>query len=524
MFVAWPTPPPAVSFLVRSTEERVTEVLGPFTQNAEPGPLELEAPPDTEWRSIGFESADLDVVFPRRPLPVREDALQLIPEPESCLHGRFSKADGRPERTVAASMAGPVVHRLDLDLGRFVPEPEPSFATRLSLRAPEDPERCLEEVPLRHYRPFGAREALLEGVTELAGLPVPTRPALVEPLWDLDFRGAVWLGEDRALTHSLSALFVVERGGELVDSPLAYRRLAAEFDGDPAGVMYAIEQVVLDPRTRSSPERRLIVLVSGALRTGPSRPGRILELVVDAAGLGALRELWRSTDQVRRAVIEPSGRALVVGERGLVVVLDPDPEVPPVELRLSSGLPWLTHILLTGDPARPHLVGTEQGAFFLGDVMSGRMEQISDASSILVGLPAGVEVSHRSGELEILAWPQQPGLRRWRAATGWQAAELSLGGSLAECSSLENECGEQQPSGLSHAILSAPEGYDLTATMECDAIFLLDFEARCGRGLFPEGQTQARRRPPDHFRGLARDGDRYLAVGSNGRLVEFQAR
>lgn len=519
VYVAWPEPPSAVSFFVQSVQGRATEIQGPFTADDDRARAEFEPQVGGELHVLGFELPGLERAFPRHPRPFPSSSLELLPEAETCAEGRSSAEGGRHSRTVAASNATPSHYRLDLEEAHFVIEPWPA-ADRLSLRAPEDAERCLDEVPLRHYRAFGAREALLEGTAALAGVPIPTRRLPTTAAWDLDFRGAVRLDPNRVLAHTLSAVFLVERDAELTDGPTRYRHLTSELDEEPAGVLYAIEQLVLDPRTRAGPSHRVLVVIGGANATGPPRPGRILELTVDASGLSSTRELWRSSDQTRRAAMEPSGRALVVGERGLLVLVDPDPEVPPTELRLGGGLPWLTDIFPTGDPERPHLIATEQGEYLLGDAPSGRMEPFPGAGALL-GLPMAAQVTRHGSEFELLSWLRVAGLRRWRPHTGWQPVALSFGAALLPCTSSPDECGRRQPASISYSMLGLAAGHYLLSVSECDSLFLLDLEAGCGRGVYPTGRAQAAR-STINLRGLVSDEDgSVIAVGSGGRVMEL---
>lgn len=525
VFVGWPEPLPDVYFVLHATDTRLLETRGPFDGATAPPRLELTVVEGARWIILGFETAALRAAVPQLPLEFDPLSARLESGTEDCAGGRFIHDGDRHLRRVAASGLGAKTWALDPEAALLDPlPPQPPPIPTLALVLPEDPELCLAELSGSKYRPFGRTEALLADRSELGGRPIPTRTAPFDASFDLDFYGVAWLDEESTVAFSRNALLRIRRGEDASDDAANYRALAQELDDTFPGARHFIEAIAVDPRTVGAARQRILAaLTAPADWSEPGALSRLVELWLDDTGFSAPRVLASPQNRMRSVLIEPSGRAIAVGFAGLVVVAEPDAEPPARELRLSAAQPYITEIQRTLDPARPHLVALEAGAFSLGDVVTGELESIFP-SGVLGSAVSGYAHHITPTEGSLLSTRYVGGLIAWERDHGWSSPRLTLPSSLSACATQVDACGRQQPSGVSIGSVARSASSFILPTTECDAIFLLDLKASCARVALPEASERASPMPSFHFRGIALHQDRLLASGSAGRLVELELR
>lgn len=522
--VAWPEPVPSFAFLIQAEGARILEIRGPLSSKQLPAKLELSEREGSTWYVLGLDEAELRAQLPRLPTPTELGSWKLELNEESCEGGRFLREADRHERRVSVLQLPRSLWRLDLDPAEWSKAEDAELRAPLSLRVPEDPELCLTDRADTHYRAFGAEEALLGSASEIGGLPIPTRGEPFHAQFDLSFIGLDWIDEDTALGITRNALFRFERGAPLDDGPRHFRAMAEEFSVAHPEARYFIGGGAVDPRTADSPEQRILLLMTAAgVTVETTATHHLVEVVLDEAGFGAPRILASVRSRLLSILFEPSGRALAVGYQGLVLVVDPDPEVPPRELRVGGGVAQLSEIQLTNDSARPHAVSLDTGSFYLGDVVTGQLELVSP-SELLGSAISGFGQYVSAEATSIVATRFVGGLIAWQQDGSWGSPQFSLPSSLSLCASQPNECGLQQPASVSRAFLGRSTSEFLLAMEECEAVFLLDLDAGCGRGILPERAVRARPAGVDHFVRMAVRGQRVLVGGTNLRLVEFDLR
>lgn len=520
-FVAWPAQLPELVFLVHTDGQRLLEARGPLS-GAEPGlsRLELLDSADARWEVLGFELAELRAAVPELPPELEPSRVRLEPGTERCEQGRFSReADGHTRRLSVTSLS-PTRWLLDpeaLDWYRPTEEETPP----LSLVVPEDTERCAAEVAGSSFRAFGATEALFQDVDTLGGRLIPTRAPWVGADFDRIWVGLHWVDEDTALGVTRNALHRLSRGAPLRDEPTHYFPLAEAMAPSFAERVPFIDGHAVDPRTLGTARVRILASVTALpTATNADDPTRLVELWLDDAGFSAPRELASSSTRIRSIVFEPSGRAVAVGAGGAVLVVDPNPEVAPRLSRVSDTNPPLLEIQGTLDPARPHLVLGESGLILLGDMPAARFEVVPPQE--LIGSALSGLAHHVTPEGAMIAGTRYVGgFLAWRSQQGWRAPAFRLPSAVVDCTSQADDCGLRQPASTSNAPLALSAQVMLFPMEECDAVFLLDLERGCGRGILREGAERAAPTARYYFRTHAIQGAQVLVGGDDGRLVEL---
>lgn len=246
-----------------------------------------------------------------------------------------------------------------------------------------------------------------------------------------DWAHVVALDADHLLVQGLISLAVLERGVSYEGRSVPSVELPAELSN--------LTNLV----AQRDPDGRLLQIwaIGGTL----GGAGFVIEVQVDANGPRFVGTSTRVAARLEDAVFDADGRFLAVGGRndvpgqptsGFVLELR---QSPPSRRSFEIPDDPLTTIRLSGDPERPHVVGTDGGAVYVGDLWGARQRVQVNPNSMSavagIGLWAG----------DIYVSTLRSGLHRKRATeAGFAPLKLEVPAAYAACSAGVDSCGRFQ--------------------------------------------------------------------------------
>ncbi|MCC7383020.1 MAG: hypothetical protein IT384_14370 [Deltaproteobacteria bacterium] len=519
-YAPWPEIDLAVAFLVLELDEAVGRSIGPLALSAGelvhgPSVVESAAGEADGAVLVGFSTEALASVLPTFAADRLDEAV-LEPGVETCQPERldepsllaYARIDGRA--TVMQLGADGAWTSTGAHQRRWVDH------HRIAL--PFDPALCLASKSPPTVRPFGDQAELLRAGTMVGGQAIRT----------LAVQDVELLDADKVVSYVDGFFLLFERGAPFVGDDRHGIALRSVLPAVPEGT-WVVTGLSVD-RSPAAPAHEWRVLASAAAQRGARWiAGAVLEIEIDAGGIRSTRTATGPISEgLSAVVVDPSGRIVVVGEHGLVLTATSS-RGDWSAFRLDDSTGQLNRVAFTGDPARPHFVGTLAGLVLLGDAGRGAASFVREhlepgnQSSTVVTAVSLHEVS--AGRAELYAATYSDGLFRRSPEGEWSRVALEVAPEARGCGGAPTDCGRRTYS-------EAPEDLTLTARGTivfmpefCTAIFEHDRRGGCGRPIpLQPGtiQNTPSTQPRERFNALGSLGDRIVISGTRGRVLEVE--
>lgn len=516
----WPEVDLPVAFLVLELGEAVGRSIGPLTLSAGeivhgPAVVESAAGEADGAVLVGFSAEALASVVPDFAADRLDEAV-LEPGVETCQPERLDElsllAYARIDRRATMMQLG--ADGTWTSTGAH----ERPWVDHHRIALPFDPALCLASKSPPTVRPFGDQAELLQAGTTIGGRPIGT----------LAVQDVELLDGDKVVSYVDGFFLLFERGAPFVGDDRHGVALRAVLPAVPEGT-WVITGLSVD-RSPAAPTQGWRVLASAAaLRSARWIAGAVLEIEIDAGGIGMARTATGPySEGLSSVVVDPSGRIVVVGERGLVLTAS-SARGAWSSFRLNDSTGQLNRVAFTGDRGRPHFVGTLDGLVLLGDASRGAASFVREylepgnQSSTEVTAVALHELS--PGRAELYAATYSDGLYRRSPEGEWSRVALDVALEARGCGGAPSDCGRRTYSEAPEDLTLTERGTIVFMPEFCTAIFEHDRRGGCGRPIPLQAgtiQNTPSTQPRERFIGLGRLGDRIVITGTRGRVLELE--
>ncbi|MFO0724283.1 MAG: hypothetical protein U1E65_10900 [Myxococcota bacterium] len=326
------------------------------------------------------------------------------------------------------------------------------------------------------------------------------------------FLGLRVLPDHRLLTISEAGIFLYEVGQGFQEA--ADHQIYLDDIPALAGPFRSFNAIDVSP------------LEAGATRTvlgvsTSTQGGALIEFSVGSTGLQYVRTATLTPLGLGDVRFEADGSAWIVGSGS--VVLRWRPGQPVQGFTLPSEPRDLVGLLYTGDLDRPHLVLSDEGVVFLGDLNTRRLESVDLRDhEARIGLRSGAARSI-GGRLDVwLGASRGSLLHRGIDSSTYQPPAIDIPVAFERCGMAVDACGHPGLAGVVTDIAVVPgatPGEDRVFPMisACNAVLELRSRDGCGR-VFGLGTPPTADRGPFEWRSVAVDGDHLIVAGTFGAL------